>query len=760
MRSMFLAMLLLGASVLLCAASPLICRVQGGNTRTIWGVGFTPGQAEVWGWSAPNDDAAIKAALNGDAYSAKALLPATPPAGARKYNVLDTDANGQTLAVDFSADYTFFDAMNGPDICWVKNAEGYSNPWPVRCAQPWMIYPEKALPGERIRVIGRNINALLIAIKPATGAPIFLTDLKSGRNAMYEANALLPADLKPGKYQLYVHNGAGGAAGWGGPIALTIKAPAKPVTTVINARELGAKGDGITDDTVALRNALLKAGKIGNAIVLLPPGRYAISKTIWVPSGVTLQGAGMFNSTLCVAKNNPLIYDLPKEVQLHIPYWFDKRATETHTAPMLWMWDNSTITDLGFEDGPGVENAVFAMHDNCHIERCKLYCPTISEPAVIIEFGSYGFTLKDCEIEASSMGLFMVHGPHEQAYVGGNTVRCTKPGIDNNIFIRAFSRSIIENNISYNADRNFCSQSGMASAYHSILQGNSWFNNIPRRHNSGENMYESGNAFWHGKVLRATANTLSAEGKPFEDTQARIDAYTTMKETFVLIIAGRGIGQYRKVISYTPDTLTLERPWDVVPDATTYVTVGRGYVETLWVDNTEEHTANWTGWWGNTFGNVIDGQILRDGEGIYLWAYDDTNPSPVAFNELIGSELIGRAQVRFIGPLVFGNSIQATEVINFRYLPSFHGSMTWKGDNFNPNMRSAIDVGRSNNSIPNLPAGAALKDWNVIEGMNIYDGPIGITIASDANHTILRHNKINVDGAGVVDKSKTTVQAP
>ena len=27
---------------------PQICRVQGGNTKTIWGVGFTPDQTEVW----------------------------------------------------------------------------------------------------------------------------------------------------------------------------------------------------------------------------------------------------------------------------------------------------------------------------------------------------------------------------------------------------------------------------------------------------------------------------------------------------------------------------------------------------------------------------------------------------------------------------------------------------------------------------------------------------------------------------------------
>jgi len=61
------------------AAVPEICRVQGGNTKTIWGVGFMPDQTEVWDWKAPLDADAALAAWNATPDDAAGLLPAAPP---------------------------------------------------------------------------------------------------------------------------------------------------------------------------------------------------------------------------------------------------------------------------------------------------------------------------------------------------------------------------------------------------------------------------------------------------------------------------------------------------------------------------------------------------------------------------------------------------------------------------------------------------------------------------------------------------------
>ncbi len=153
-------------------------------------------------------------------------------------------------------------------------------------------------------------------------------------------------------------------------------------------------------------------------------------------------------------------------------------------------------------------------------------------------------------------------------------------------------------------DRNWVSQTGYSSGYHSILLGNTWRNNVPRRHNSGENMYEAGGATWHGPVAGADATSLTVTGAPFENQK--------LANEFVLILDGRGLGQYRRMTGNTADTLSVAPAWDVVPDASTLAMVGRAYVETLWIDN-EENTANWTGFWGNNFGHVVDSHALRNG---------------------------------------------------------------------------------------------------------------------------------------------------
>ena len=59
---------------------------------------------------------------------------------------------------------------------------------------------------------------------------------------------------------------------------------------VYNVKELGAKGDGITDDTEAIQNALNVAGEKNGGIVFLPVGSYLIKGNLIIPENVTLEG--------------------------------------------------------------------------------------------------------------------------------------------------------------------------------------------------------------------------------------------------------------------------------------------------------------------------------------------------------------------------------------------------------------------------------------------------------------------------------------
>ncbi|HET9061310.1 MAG TPA: glycosyl hydrolase family 28-related protein [Acidimicrobiales bacterium] len=63
----------------------------------------------------------------------------------------------------------------------------------------------------------------------------------------------------------------------------------------LDVREFGAKGDGVTDDTGALRAAIVAASPgsapTGN-VVYLPAGAYMLTSSLELPPGVSLQGSG------------------------------------------------------------------------------------------------------------------------------------------------------------------------------------------------------------------------------------------------------------------------------------------------------------------------------------------------------------------------------------------------------------------------------------------------------------------------------------
>lgn len=57
----------------------------------------------------------------------------------------------------------------------------------------------------------------------------------------------------------------------------------------MNVRELGARGDGVTDDTAAL-NSILRGAANTSSIVFIPFGVYVITDTLQIPVGSRVVG--------------------------------------------------------------------------------------------------------------------------------------------------------------------------------------------------------------------------------------------------------------------------------------------------------------------------------------------------------------------------------------------------------------------------------------------------------------------------------------
>jgi hypothetical protein len=62
---------------------------------------------------------------------------------------------------------------------------------------------------------------------------------------------------------------------------------------IINVKDFGAVGDGITDDANAINSALTYVSSLGGGVVIAPKGIYMLSTSVRVPSYVTLEGDGI-----------------------------------------------------------------------------------------------------------------------------------------------------------------------------------------------------------------------------------------------------------------------------------------------------------------------------------------------------------------------------------------------------------------------------------------------------------------------------------
>jgi hypothetical protein len=76
-----------------------------------------------------------------------------------------------------------------------------------------------------------------------------------------------------------------------------VAAPLSSPANSLSLTNYGAVADGVTDCTAALQNCIA-AAQTQAKTVWMPPGTYLITDTINLPSGTTLQGAGMWYTTL------------------------------------------------------------------------------------------------------------------------------------------------------------------------------------------------------------------------------------------------------------------------------------------------------------------------------------------------------------------------------------------------------------------------------------------------------------------------------
>ena len=630
-------------------------------------------------------------------------------------------------------------------LLWPVKGDAVGAPIRVNGATAWWAWParltvEAAVEPQIVRIMGKNLK--LGDVQPCIylkgpGADKTLT-VKSA--TPYCLDAELPAALKAGRYQVWAHNGTGGAYGWSEATSFEVTdAPLQKNLKTFRVDDFGAKPDDGNDDAAGIQAAVDAAAKAGGGTVAFSAGTYHVSRPIVTPekapSGIHFLGAGM-------GEFDPAAWTVQGEST--------KIRAHGDVSPECLIRINcaaSTLRDMTLVNGhPGALRAIHArdvegivlvrvMQHDVTIERVRFAMPDlrpdvpveqrqdlqIYDPALrLLAPGKANVIVRGCEFHSAGSGIeigSMQRGHMEDGMPDPSTdyVR-----IENCLF-RGYSCGF------YKAPENPRSHAHMGIFNSGILVPNSKYSIIqdcdfagadrrggkminrticvyntsvrdlyiadnkskdvgmtcPRQDriaNQGEQIlfhfrYPHGGYF---DVVEAgpqsvVVNPDDPRNKPklarphhvADRNGSRVlEEVGTNDHWIVFIAAGKGVGQYRVVTGAKRGAgraeLTLDRPWRVVPDGTSRVTLTTANRENIIVNNTIDagfidprSKAIGVLFWYNAMENIIAGCTLRHvGYGV---GFNASFRNPCCWNLIRDNtaEHVGGMSVECIGPVCY-----------------------------------------------------------------------------------------------------------
>lgn len=456
----------------------------------------------------------------------------------------------------------------------VDSGSGKSAPVLVNAPDPWWQqgdWGREASPSGWLRVFGKCLSLDDQASVSLCG-PSGTLNLKPSKQDQWSLYIELPADMAAGSYQTWVHNGYGGPSGWKLVGEVTIR-PHQPVwkSDVFDVRDYGAVASDHFDDTAAIQAALDAAGANGGGIVKLPRGRFHVNDTLHIPRCVLLHGEGADMTQLYFRDRS-----MPLEVLI--------KGTNSFGIEDLSIFAFNHLGGIasGPETAPDAGN-VFIRRVNLRLNRFEQVNEALSGEASrrLLQAGWYGtpggsgvyacgenVQITDCEIY-SSYSPFTIKGRY-MLFSGNN---CFQGGTAH--FIGG-TEVIFENNI---VRGGLMARGGADYARRHLYYAYNRMGSMSLH--DAEIFTTDGGATQPVKVLAVDGRRLTLE-EPL-DWQRWTNKGT--REIAVFVTQGTGAGQYRFLLSSDGNVVTMDRPWDVMPDENSTLIICPYYSCNLLVGN-------------------------------------------------------------------------------------------------------------------------------------------------------------------------------
>jgi hypothetical protein len=504
--------------------------------------------------------------------SAKAYFLKGTATTATSLPILVQSANQATVQIP---------AQTGLDLysIWVED-QGQKSPL-VPVNQAWGMHfdsPEVS-PAGTVRIFGRNLQlpgstprVRLIAQGSTTAHEAVIDPSQSDA---YKLSLKLPATLQPGLvYSVFVTNGFGGSAGES-RMDLTLTAIAagsdyfqlgvgwaskldfyRNVYNVKTDSRLTVKavGDGQANDQPAIQRAIDRAFADGGGIVYLPAGTYKLLYTYFeylrLRNRVVLQGAG---------KDQTII----------------KFGYEIGTAHLGLDWQNGTrqagLADLSLinidETGSALLNSSRGQGTELFLQRVRF---DLKRSDWLWLAGSDKLVIANTEMNQGVDSQFAYHGPLQlnkcsNFVLRGNTLNYAVDGLN----LNEAHEGVFENN---QVNRDGSARYPVNTNHHVLIlnfaQNVAVLNNTfkvlkgpAQNGNDGETIISEGGA---GDRIDEETGVVSGSGTTSLQDQSKNWGSFRLRPV-VAIVSGRGMGQWRSIVSRSGTSLQVDRAWTVLP---------------------------------------------------------------------------------------------------------------------------------------------------------------------------------------------------
>lgn len=610
--------------------------VKPGELFNIYGEGFDA-KSEVY----------IESATDSDVMSA-------PSKNSVKCGINEIDDEGQYIATQLPKD-----SKPGAYKVWVSNSYGFSRAYILNKVRVQWIDRTETAYDMPFRVLGMNMCGAEFDAEMASGVSLVNGDKAYDLNIVsvnpYCIEASVPENVPSGTYKLAASNDGIIWDKSGDVEEITVVGKVEDPLNLgmawanrfvwdkkvdVTKAPYNIVPDGSTDNTEIIQKAIDDLKAEGGGIVYLPEGMYKIS-TIYLPSKVVIMGDGMDKTTVLYCDRD-----------------------ETHKLPMITVKDDGktdgivgaanlcvkvlpgeSVPDMFFwfcEDwGANIDDRKLRTAKHAFVKGCRIEGPFDANLTSIAGRRGIGIIMvMDSDVLVKDNVMYGQYNMPASNYVGSYAYYINNKSISGSGHIFSVTcRGVFENNsLEYRHDLVSSSYSqGIFCRGYGYLHNNQFRNNGETSANAGEIMctepYRSGTMLY-GNVEEVNGLNVkislikNADGKEmlgygYNEENAWNVTRSAAGENYIIITEGRGLGQYRKLVSADKENriLSIDKPWDVVPDKTSEYVVLSPSIGTVQYDNWAMNTKKGCWLYGDNIDCVIARNNLNGCEGAYARSF-------------------------------------------------------------------------------------------------------------------------------------------